>query len=281
MTVLLGLVSSSIALGYQTEAPKEAPPAEAKTPEPASPPAAPAEPAKPCCENQKEVDPADALAPPPCSCPISPFYTLPSGTVYYASRFATNCNDTPTAAYVFGNYSWPILCPSGNCLPSKRAAPVKGCELENKGEFPGFKAPFDRNYEHSMPSSKARQFSRLLISDPEPEFISFLDFDGNPRWAKVFAYKLDVQGAHATLDAECAGDPNADALRTRTIYVAVEIEKEVDGEVKEPEGLEDFGNAAVALNIKSEPAGTRSYVYRVTYTSSSGEPVSILILCAR
>jgi len=274
---VLGVVSISLAVGYQADAPnKAAADKKASEPTPAATPAAAAEPATPCCGESKEADPDKVKAGPPCSCPLYPLYPVGGGNyLYYASRYPASCSDSPTVAYVYGQYSYPLTCLSNLCAPSHLAD--RGCVRNFGGAFPGFSQPFRYDFEHSMPADGVARLYSYPVVDPRIPFISFTDLDSRPRWAKVFTYWINPQGAYSKLPAHCAGTITNGELRGRLIYFAFEIDGPDDIAESDIRDLRE----AKPLDVESQPTDSRSYVYRGIYSPSVGEDVTIMIFCAR
>ncbi|MBL9123870.1 MAG: hypothetical protein JNG90_09580 [Planctomycetaceae bacterium] len=277
---VVGVLSISMAIGQQ-ETPPAAPATEAaKASAPAPMPAASGK-QEPCCGDSTGNAKRVGGAPPPCVCPLYPLYPLGGGQyVYYCSRFAEDCDDTPTGAYLYGQLTYPLACSGGLC-PAETYRKETSCKSVLKGAFPGFPRKFDlATHEHEMPlDGTARLYARRLV-DPKLQVIAFTDIEGNARWAKVFTYTLDLRGAHARLPEDCQGDLNDPALQSQVIYFAAEVEKPEDPDQALPEGFVDVGQAT-PLNEKSEPTANLSFVYLGTCPTTGGKPISILILCAR
>src|SRR5262245_59447337 len=83
----------------------------------------------------------------PYTCAVYPIMAFGSDIfLYYSDYYPSGCDDTPQAAYLYGNYAWPMQCPDcvqGSFLKEERGAKAAPGPAK---PFPGLNAPFDPGF---------------------------------------------------------------------------------------------------------------------------------------
>jgi len=160
---------------------------------------------------------------PDYACPIWPIMAVDGGILYYCDNFPTDdCEETPEAAYLVGEYQWPAICDSQcehvvytreqlQAVEKQMASGSRKTKsLTLRSHFPGHSATLDPDaFELAIPAGKGRQFSSLA---GEPWYLHFT-FEEQEVHAKVFDYVVNV----GQVD-DPSGRP-----RYRTIAVAYEV----------------------------------------------------------
>ena len=121
------------------------------------------------------------------ACALWPIVSMPYGTLYYASYYATTCNLPPQASYVLGQFNFPQVCP--NCV-------YAGAANEHK-VFPGLDAPVQKSFVYELPQGPADSFVTPLKT-AEQDFVVIKDASGKEIMAKVFAFEVIFKNTRLT-----------------------------------------------------------------------------------
>jgi hypothetical protein len=220
-------------------------------PTPAMPPAEKDSAEKPCAGcGAKEVKTGEkraaAYLAPPFSCALLPIMEFDGGyAIYEAERHNVVGCTSPLADYVYGSYTWPMICPDCSIPVCK----VTTCELTG---FKGLHYPVPYDHQYLLPRI-ARPHCAPVANFPPTgfnQFLEFVDIDRKVRHVKVFQYDCNL-GLFLT--------PQEPTYQ-RKITIALESSKPPTGTADQiPAG------DCVPLPDPCHPDSIGCFIYRLTY----------------
>jgi hypothetical protein len=217
-------------------------------------------------KQDREDEDMDSL---PCGCPLWRVLSLGSNNyIYHAEYFEESCEEEPLIISMYGDLELSEDCDDEHCIsPEKRKRRVRGKQQgECKGSkfFPGMADYISNSYEHDLPvtDDDTGDLDHSTPIQPPVRFIKFqpnprLSIHQNPRYAKVFGFKLN----YATRYED-------ETLRTENIYVAMEVRHL-------PVGA--FAPFVPCERLESGPPVGECHVFRATLRETDS-PTQILLL---
>jgi hypothetical protein len=126
---------------------------------------------------------ADAFAGAPNTCALWPIGYWEDQTIYYA-EYHDDCPSEPIAAYLIGEYDWPLECGSTGCQWEKEVTALKaGDPTQTAGGLVLSRKWLPQTDEFVMPAGPARRFSEQVARTA----VRF-DHDGLASTPDKFAY---------------------------------------------------------------------------------------------
>ncbi len=184
----------------------------------------------------------------PWGCVQWPIADYGEGILYYADYYENSCDDTPEAAYVFGDYDWPQTCP--DCVPAFNDGAASK-------QFRGLDAPVEQEFVLQLPEGPARDFAKA-IELPSLKNIQFKNASGTLITAKVFAFKVFKR----SLLRQSVPDEG------RTIVVAMQVK----GQPSVP---------PVSIECAPLDKSGACCAYSARYDAGAGQQIPMLVLTAK